>query len=116
MTTRSELIREIIVQSYKYSITEYRGVLWVPIKAIKRKVMKKLKLKSKGFDLLLLSKGQPLYYEDGLSLGACGSRQTSHLNYITSNPEQPKFTNSYCFFLINSKIAKKLLNGRTQNE
>lgn len=108
MTTKKDLITEIIKTDYEYSIKYSYCVSFVPIRAIKRKVMKKLKLNCKEFDRLLLSDGGPSYHEDGLGLNSCGSRMSSNLNYITSNPEKPTFLNSWCFFQINFEVAKKL--------
>ena len=109
MVTRKELIEEIIKESYKFSIEKYRGVMFVPIREIKPKLMKKFKLNRFKFDKLLLSEGEPFFHEDGLGLSRCGGYQSSRLNYVSSVKEHTSFMNSFCFFDINFEVAKKLL-------
>jgi hypothetical protein len=106
---RKTLIEAIILESYRFSREEYRGNPCVPIKPIKRKLMKTLRLNRTKFDELLLSEGCPSYHTDGLYLARCGLRQTSKLNYVTTNTEHPTFQNSFCFFQINVEIARTLV-------
>lgn len=108
MIARNRLIQEIIKEGYQYAIQKYHGVTFIPVKAIKRKIMKKIKINRWQFDKILLSEGFPSYHEEGLGLASCGSRQTTNLNYVTRNPDKPTFMNSYCFFEINPNFAKNL--------
>ena len=106
--SREKLIQEIIKEGYRFAIREYHGVTFVPIRAVKRKVMKKLKINRWEFDKILLSKGRPNYHTEGLNLASCGSRVGGNLNYVTHDHEHPTFMNSYCFFEINPEFAKRL--------
>ena len=106
---REKLIQEIIKEGYRFAIEKYHGVTFIPIRAVKRKVMKKLKINRWEFDKILLSEYGPNYHTDGLSLASCGSRVGGNLNYVTHNHEHPTFMNSYCFFEINPEFAKELM-------
>lgn len=107
--TRKQLIEEIVIQSYNFSIREYHCVMTPPIRQIKPSVMRKLRLNRWQFDKLLLSEGQPTFYEDGFILCSCGQRESSGLGYVTRNPEHPTFMNSYCYFQLNPEIARKVI-------
>lgn len=106
---REQLIKEVLTVSYYVAIHKYRGVTFVPVREVKRKVMKKLKISRFEFDKLLLSEGKLGYHTDGLSLSSCGSRVGGNLNYVTHNHKHPTFMNSYCFFQINPEFAKELM-------
>ena len=106
---REKLIQEIIKEGYSFAIREYHGVTYVPVRVIKRKLMKKLKINRFEFDKILLSGGRPNYHTEGLNLASCGSRVGSNLNYVTHNYNHPTFMNSYCFFQINPEFVKELL-------
>ena len=106
---REKLIQEIIKEGYYFATHEYRGVTFIPVREVKRKVMKKLKITRFEFDKLLLFEGKPGYHTEGLSLSSCGGRVGGNLNYVTHNHEHPTFMNSYCFFQINPEFAKRLM-------
>ena len=106
--SRKKLIQEIIKEGYHFAIHEYRGVTFVPVRVVKRKVMKKLKINRFEFDKILLSEGRPNYHTEGLNLASCGSRVGGNLNYVTRDYNRPTFMNSFCFFQINPEFAKEL--------
>ena len=107
--SREKLIQEIIKEGYYFATHKYHGVTFVPVREVKRKVMKKLKINRWVFDKILLSKGILDYHKEGLHLSGCGSRVGGNLNYVTHNHEHPTFMNSYCFFQINPEFAKRLM-------
>ena len=107
--SREKIIQEIIKEGYYFAINKYHGVTFVPVRSIKRKIMKKLKINRREFDKILLSEGKLGYHTEGLSLSSCGGRVGGNLNYVTHNHEHPTFMNSYCFFQINPEFAKRLM-------
>jgi hypothetical protein len=111
MSTRKQLVEEILFQGYMYVI-HHHGVAFVPVRQIKPSVMRKLGLNRWKFDKLLLSEGQPTYHEDGFILCSCGARESSKLGYVTYNHEHPTFMNSFCYLQLNLEIARKIVENR----
>ena len=105
--SRKELIQKIIKVGYQFSVSEYRGVLIIPVRAVKRKVMKIFGITRFEFDDILLLKTRPSFHEDGLHLSSCGGRKTTNLDYVTSDHSKPTFMNSFCFFHINKEFLNK---------